>query len=689
MTAPRAAKRRECLHRCGYLAGAVLALFLLWNMRAAIFATPYYETGDVAANSLSVRDAGVFRELYGPYSRWGFHHPGPALFYFYAAAEALFHRALGWVPAPGDAQWLATVLLQSALLGWSLAALGALLGARAFLPLALCAAAAHFPPAGDWVFVSTWSAHVLVVPFLALLAASTCIAAGDGRQLPLLVIAGGLLVHLHVAQPTFVVPLAVGSYAALLRRVRRAEGVWPWRRFPRAHAIAAVLLALFLLPILLDASRGAESNISKILEHQRVNGGFHKPLRSFAYLLNFGTYLYWVPGARVYAHDAAAALHFIRVYSPVHLAWLLTWLVPLAWIVRQRRRVRAGTILDGARTRAVQVLASANGVFLAAVALTLLWGATQAGELFYHNALFNYSIYYFSALLLIALAAVLFERRVGTRAAAVWLLVPVVFGFCARWLRGFDPGVADGLAVHERDTPVLISEAAPERPTILAFPAECWELGAALVLDAERRGVAVYVPAIWQTIFDRERTAAMLDNELIANGSVRRLKHLGLSGGDSLPLLQRCALETSTRMIDAHGGAIAFTRGQDWESVVMWGFMQEQSDFALTTERTAALRFHGGTAAGDVEIVAEVAPALDTPQRVRLLYNAHTLEEHVVARPESLVWRIPRALWNARPTSTIVLELPDAAPGLPRLRLQDWRRKSLEVRAIRFRAEGP
>lgn len=47
------------------------------------------ETGDYAANALLVEDAKEFSLLTGPYSRFKFHHPGPALFYYRALGEVL------------------------------------------------------------------------------------------------------------------------------------------------------------------------------------------------------------------------------------------------------------------------------------------------------------------------------------------------------------------------------------------------------------------------------------------------------------------------------------------------------------------------------------------------------------------------------------------------------------------------
>ena len=77
---------------------------ILWFNQQYVFHTPLYENGDWASDSLFVREAEHGVLLHGHYSRWGFYHPGPALFYTLAAGEALFYHALHFVPTPYNGQ---------------------------------------------------------------------------------------------------------------------------------------------------------------------------------------------------------------------------------------------------------------------------------------------------------------------------------------------------------------------------------------------------------------------------------------------------------------------------------------------------------------------------------------------------------------------------------------------------------
>jgi hypothetical protein len=74
-----------------FLAFLLIAGTSQWNR-------PYDEIGDEALIGLQTIRAGHLAEGVGPYSRAGFHHPGPINFYLYAAAETVFP----FIKAPGQ-----------------------------------------------------------------------------------------------------------------------------------------------------------------------------------------------------------------------------------------------------------------------------------------------------------------------------------------------------------------------------------------------------------------------------------------------------------------------------------------------------------------------------------------------------------------------------------------------------------
>lgn len=184
---------------------------LLWVTLASIFvlshidfffAHEHTELGDFASNALQIERAKSFREIYGNYSRFGFHHPGPGFFYVYSLGERVFYGLLHAVPCEFNAQLITSILLQSGFFVWGLAILTRYVRHPLFLPLALLAAAAHFGAVNhylrDSTFESIWPPQVLLFPFFCFLCACASLACGRVRDPLPATIAGCFLVHGHV-----------------------------------------------------------------------------------------------------------------------------------------------------------------------------------------------------------------------------------------------------------------------------------------------------------------------------------------------------------------------------------------------------------------------------------------------------------------------------------------------------------
>ena len=165
-----------------------------------------------------------------------------------------------------------------------------------FLPLALLFGIWHYGAAESvHAFVETWPVCPPILVFLCFLVAVAATASGDGRKLPIVAVAGGWLVHNYVAQPLFVVPLTLLAYGGLLASCRRLPDeptgrggalTAGWRAFPRAHVVAGVILALFILPVLIDALHGSRSNLSHILTHMHREHESPQDVRALARLLS-------------------------------------------------------------------------------------------------------------------------------------------------------------------------------------------------------------------------------------------------------------------------------------------------------------------------------------------------------------------------------------------------------------------
>jgi hypothetical protein len=147
---------------------------------------------DWAAIELRVRDVGTSRTpLIGPYSRYGWDHPGPLLYY----ALALPYRLSG---SQGNGLLLGTLLINTGacvFMGVFLwrrgRAAGLLLGTVIVL---LLIRALHV----DFL-INPWNPYVIVLPMLALVLACWSATEGDARwALPVAVVLGSFAVQSHV-----------------------------------------------------------------------------------------------------------------------------------------------------------------------------------------------------------------------------------------------------------------------------------------------------------------------------------------------------------------------------------------------------------------------------------------------------------------------------------------------------------
>ncbi len=541
-----------------WLALVVLACLLV--SRADLFYSPIYEGFDDASNSLSILRAEHFEQLYGQYSRWGFYHPGPAIFYVQSWGLWLLWDCLHVCPAPHNAQVLAQLGLNVCLLVAALRVFTLWLppgpGRWCFLTGALAFACFHFGGERGKIFLDTWPAFPPVLLMLVLLAAGAAVAAGAGGELPLLALAAGFLLHAHVAMPLFVFPLTALAYVGLLwhsrpaielnptlsppQRLRRFLGVG-WRAWPRAHLLSVGLLVIFAAPMVIDICHGADSNLAAIWHHLRSHRTEHRTwLVSVLYFLQFGIHTFYNPPPLEDPQDTLTGLmaYFgpydhskMSAYLHAHTLILLFWLGiagTAAWaMIRQIPVFRDRRISSGAfggtpaplfaSGRARPFLAWAGVFLVCEIALTLYWGRIQDGDMYYFNAYFNYAIYYFGALIaggtLCAWPFAWSDSPRVRRAAAVACLIVgggVITGEGVRIIlarRQPLPTPFRGV-LHQRISETVAATRAaglvdPAIPRALAF-VDDWFWSSAIGLEVRRAGWSLLVPADYQVPFGVE-----------------------------------------------------------------------------------------------------------------------------------------------------------------------------------------
>jgi hypothetical protein len=377
----------SALRRWNWLAGLLILFGLAILLSPDLFRAPIVPYGDEAANSYRIFRAKHFEQLLGNFSRWQFHHPGPAYFYFLAAGEFLFHDLLRLTPAPFNAQILSAMLLSLVFAAGALAIFRRHFASSAFPALAaLMLALVTYAVNGglpNLMLVSIWPPGWLLGNFLFFAAAAMAVGAGDLAILPAMAGGGALLAQGHASQAPFVILIAAGACAAGVWR-RRGDGNWRdlARRNRARLMVSAAIVAVLAAPIALEVFMHDPDNLDTIRDYV-VSSRAHFNTLPQAVKFCAG-FLLFTPDLDRWAFEPLrgqlrSALH----RGPVIGFWALSLALAAAVFVRSRR------ISPGTKPFVVSVLL----VSLLASAMFLIWALKLTGEFFAFNGLFIYSLH--------------------------------------------------------------------------------------------------------------------------------------------------------------------------------------------------------------------------------------------------------------------------------------------------------
>jgi len=248
---------------------AAVATFVVAYHR--YFVPDWVPLADSASNTMLVMDAKRLALLHGNYSRVGFYHPGPHLFYLMAAGEYLFHDLLGIAKATEAAQQLAVICLSIVILQ---------IVERVYRDLAagdvlvsLCATAATalsvvlmLPDA----FTSVWVPYTYVTGGLLFYVGAAALIAGRFQWLWVFVLGGAILVSGHASFLGLVPMMGLVVVCAILAwqpRTRSLSGIRSLVAEHRRGVIASVvILAILLLPIVLHVLQHFPGEFRKYIE---------------------------------------------------------------------------------------------------------------------------------------------------------------------------------------------------------------------------------------------------------------------------------------------------------------------------------------------------------------------------------------------------------------------------------------
>lgn len=230
------------MRRASIVAAACGAVVLVLAARRA---PPFREISDGAILEIYTLEALRGTLLVGPYSRFGWHHPGPLYFYL----QAPWYWLSGLHTAGMQAGALALNLASVALIGWTLARC-----ASTPIAVAVSAFTAWYAVRTGDMLVSVWNPHVIVLPMLAYLVVAAALAATGRRVLLLwLVFVGTFLVQTHLAMTPIVV---VAGAVAIAAGRRSLSGMW---------LLALTLGLLLWLPPSVEQLRHRPGNLVAIV----------------------------------------------------------------------------------------------------------------------------------------------------------------------------------------------------------------------------------------------------------------------------------------------------------------------------------------------------------------------------------------------------------------------------------------
>jgi hypothetical protein len=302
----------------------IVSAFYLW------FAVgkDYLPTVDWALFELGTRDALHHGVFVGPYSRFGWNHPGPLLFYVLSGPYAL----LGDQSISMHITALLVNAVTLVLVGWVAWRRGRLATVVVVLvPVALLTHAL-----GADVLRNPWNPYLPVLPLLLLLLLAWSVAVGDLWMAPLAIAVASFVIQSHVGLALEAVALLVVALVAVLARGVRTAKVERRRYWVRVAWVAGVSAVVFLIlwsPVAYGTFVKHDGNVRRLMDFftsDHRTAGFHTALRVMG--LQWGPKPEWILGPR--GNDVLG-----NAYTEPRW-WLAVWLVlgGAAVVVAWRRR---------------------------------------------------------------------------------------------------------------------------------------------------------------------------------------------------------------------------------------------------------------------------------------------------------------------------------------------------------------
>jgi hypothetical protein len=435
-------------------------------------------SGDRALIALSVRSVGSHAVLLGPYSRFGWHHPGPFWLYLLALPNLLFGgQTFGLVVG-------ATAINAAAAVGTVVVALRR--GGRSLAVWTAVLLGAYVVALGIAPF-EVWNPSATILPFALVLVLAWSVACLDTWALPWLAVTGTFCVQTHVGLAPGVIAavVAAGVGAAVMHRRTPAPTAPPRARCRRVLQVTAVALFVLWLPPLIEQFTSGTGNLSKLVAFFTEQGGHHPLSEGVRRTAKQFTLL-----PRDLLHQVTGMP--ARASAALGIAIALT-LVAAAVALGVAARARATTTL----------------VLLALIGLEIVVGMFSVTRVV--GDVLPYLVQWISAVGLVfwvaagaaVLPALRESRPAGSRGGRV-LLVAAIIAVGAVAVDGLRTAqLPSGLygipQLHQVTRPLRAALAGSSHVTFELRDVSAWPLMSGVALDLEQHGVDVDVIHSWAT----------------------------------------------------------------------------------------------------------------------------------------------------------------------------------------------
>jgi hypothetical protein len=292
---------------------------------------------DHALIELQVRDVGRHPVLIGLYSRDGWSHPGPLLYY----TLALPYRLTGSNPA---GLLLGALALNAAAMG-GMAAIAKRLGGMPAALLTLVGVSIVARALGAELLLDPWVCFVTVLPFGLFCLLAWAMTMGEAWALPAAAGVASWLVQTHVGYAPLTTP-ALGAGAVWLAVVvRRRNDPAATKKLVRAVIVAVLVLAVAWAPPLWDQVFGSGNLGNAVDWFARADAGAHTLAEGGRVVFGqFAAVPDWITGKRrIGAFGGETTLRHTTLLPLLLVPFVVAAIV--AWRRRDRAIVRLAAVL--------------------------------------------------------------------------------------------------------------------------------------------------------------------------------------------------------------------------------------------------------------------------------------------------------------------------------------------------------